>query len=557
MSRLLVQSIAFVLFLAFAQGATAQGQPASTPASTSSDQLLKPEQLDALVSPIALYPDTLLAEVLMASTYPLEVVQGARWIAENKNLKGDALKAEVDKQGWDESIKSLTATPDVLKMMSDKLDWTQKLGDAVLAQQTDVMDSVQRLRAKADANDKLKTTKQQTVTKKSEGGKQYIAIEPTDPQTVYVPYYDPAVVYGAWPYPAYPPYYWGASYWPGGGALLATGLAFGAGYAVGRWASGGNYWGGGVNWGDNNINVNRPVNINNSGNNWNHNADHRHGVRYNNKDVANKFNKGNNIRGGAQNRMDFRGHDGKQALRPGGDGRPGGGDRPGAGGDRRPGGGDRAGNRPGGGDRPGAKGGGERRDAGNRGGDRPGGGGKGQARPGGGQGKAASRPSGGARPGGGGGGGRSAFAGSGAGRGAMAQASRGHASLGGRGGGGMRMGGGGGGGFRGGGGGGRGGGGGGRGGGGRRSDIALKHDINLLGYLDNGLGFYRFSYNGSDKAYVGVMAQEVQTLRPDAVVRGSDGYLRVFYDKLGLEFMTYKQWIASGSRIPSTASGSH
>jgi len=557
MSRLLVQSIAFVLFLAFAQGATAQGQPASTPASTSSDQLLKPEQLDALVSPIALYPDTLLAEVLMASTYPLEVVQGARWIAENKNLKGDALKAEVDKQGWDESIKSLTATPDVLKMMSDKLDWTQKLGDAVLAQQTDVMDSVQRLRAKADANDKLKTTKQQTVTKKSEGGKQYIAIEPTDPQTVYVPYYDPAVVYGAWPYPAYPPYYWGASYWPGGGALLATGLAFGAGYAVGRWASGGNYWGGGVNWGNNNINVNRPVNINNSGNNWNHNADHRHGVRYNNKDVANKFNKGNNIRGGAQNRMDFRGHDGKQALRPGGDGRPGGGDRPGAGGDRRPGGGDRAGNRPGGGDRPGAKGGGERRDAGNRGGDRPGGGGKGQARPGGGQGKAASRPSGGARPGGGGGGGRSAFAGSGAGRGAMAQASRGHASLGGRGGGGMRMGGGGGGGFRGGGGGGRGGGGGGRGGGGRRSDIALKHDINLLGYLGNGLGFYRFSYNGSDKAYVGVMAQEVQTLRPDAVVRGSDGYLRVFYDKLGLEFMTYKQWIASGSRIPSTASGSH
>jgi Protein of unknown function (DUF3300) len=550
MSRLLALSITFVLFLVFADGANAQGQPASTPASTSSNQTLKPEQLDALVAPIALYPDTLLAEVLMGSTYPLEVVQAARWVAENKNLKGDALKAEVDKQGWDESIKSLTATPDVLKMMSDKLDWTQKLGDAVLAQQTDVMDSIQRLRAKADANDKLKSTPQQKVSKKSEGGKQYIVIEPTDPQTVYVPYYDPAVVYGAWPYPANPPYYWGASYWPGGGALLATGLAFGAGYAVGRWASGGNYWGGGVNWGGNNINVNRPININNSGNNWNHNVDHRHGVRYNNQNVANKFNKGNNIRGGANNRMDFRGHNGQAALRPGGAG-----DRPGAGGGgvQRPGGGDRpgAGNRPGGGDRPGA---------GNRpgGGDRPGGGGgKGQARPGGGQGKAAARPSGGARPGGGGGG-RSAFAGSGAGRGAMAQSSRGHASLGGRGGGGgMRMGGGGGGGFRGGGGGGRGGGGGGRGGGGRRSDIALKYDINLLGYLDNGLGFYRFSYNGSNKAYVGVMAQEVQTLRPDAVVRGSDGYLRVFYDKLGLEFMTYKQWIASGSRIPSTASGSH
>ncbi|MGA7580446.1 MAG: DUF3300 domain-containing protein, partial [Pseudolabrys sp.] len=387
MSKLLALSIAFVLFFAFAQETNAQSQPASTPASTSPDQALKPEQLDALVSPIALYPDTLLAEVLMASTYPLEVVQAARWVAENKNLKGDALKTEVDKQGWDESIKSLTATPDVLKMMSDKLDWTQKLGDAVLAQQTDVMDSIQRLRAKADANNKLQSTKQQKVTKKSDGGKQYIVIEPTDPETIYVPYYDPAVVYGAWPYPAYPPYYWGAGYWPGGGALLATGLAFGAGYAVGRWAGGGNYWGGGVGWGNNNINVNRPVNINNIGNNWNHNVNHRHGVRYNNKDVANKFNKGNSVRNGAQNRMDFRGHDGKQALRPGGDGRPGGGDRPGAGGDRRPGGGDRAGNRPGGGDRPGAKGGGERRDAGNRGGGQK----KAAANRGGGQKKAAAQ----------------------------------------------------------------------------------------------------------------------------------------------------------------------
>jgi hypothetical protein len=253
-------------------------------------------------------------------------------------------------------------------------------------------------------------------------------------------------------------------------------------------------------------------------------------VRYNNNNVANKFNKGNNIRNGANNRMDFRGHNGQAALRPGGAG-----DRPGAGGGgvQRPGGGDRpgAGNRPGGGDRPAA-------------GNRPGGGGKGQAaRPGGGQGKAAARPSGGARPGGGG---HNAFAGSGGGRAAMAQASRGHASMGARGGGGgARMGGGGG---------GRGGRG---GGGGRRSDITLKHDITLLGHLDNGLGFYRFSYNGSDKAYVGVMAQEVQVVAPDAVIRGHDGYLRVFYDKLGLQFQTYNRWIASGARIPSGAAGSN
>src|SRR4249920_1394492 len=403
MSRLLALSVTFVLFLVFAHGANAQGQPASTPTSTSSDQSLKPEQLDALVSPIALYPDALLAEVLMASTYPLEVVQAARWVSENKTLKGDALKTEVDKQGWDDSIKSLTATPDVLKMMSDKLDWTQKLGDAVLAQQTDVMDSIQRLRAKADANNKLQSTKQQKVTKKSDGGKQYIVIEPTDPQTVYVPYYDPAVVYGAWPYPAYPPYYWGAGYWPGGGALLATGLAFGAGYAIGRWAGGGGYWGGNVNWTNNNINIK-------GGGNWQHNVDHRHGVRYNNTNVANKFNKGNNIRGGANNRMDFRGHNGQAALRPGGPG----GDRPG--------GGAGAGNRPGGGDRPGGGG------AGNR----PGGGGGGQ--------KAATRPAGGGKPSAGtrpsGGGGHNAFAGSGGGgRAAAASASRGHTSMSARGGG--------------------------------------------------------------------------------------------------------------------------
>src|SRR5215468_10200078 len=136
------------------------GVLAQTQAPSSGDQLLKPEQLDALVAPIALYPDTLLSLVLQASTYPLEVVQAARWVDQNKNLKDDALKAAVDKQGWDESIKSLVAAPDVLKTMSDKLDWTQKLGDAVLAQQPDVMDSIQRLRARADANDKLKSTPQ-------------------------------------------------------------------------------------------------------------------------------------------------------------------------------------------------------------------------------------------------------------------------------------------------------------------------------------------------------------------------------------------------------------
>ena len=364
-------------------------------------------------------------------------------------------------------------------MMNSKLDWTQKLGDAVLAQQPDVMDAIQALRSKAQANKKLSSTKEQKVSVKQEQNKQVIVIEPTVPDTLYVPYYDPAIVYGGWPYPAYPPYYFPTpAYIPG--AIIGTGIAFGAGYALGRWASGGNYWGGGVNWGGNNINVNRPVNINNIGNNWQHNPTHRQGVRYNNTNVQQKFGN-NNIRGGSQARMDFRGRGGEQVLRPGG-GQANLGDRGGAG-------------------RPGAGGGGVQK-PGAGAGQRPGAGGGGVQKPGGGQ-----RPS--ARPAGGGGG--NALGNIQSGRVAHAQSARGHASLGG--GGGARMGGGGGGARH-----GwwrlvvaaRGGGGGGGGGGGRRSDIALKHDIVLLGHLANGLGYYRFSYNGSNRAYVGVMAQEVQ-----------------------------------------------
>jgi hypothetical protein len=186
--------------------AVAQNQ-AAAPAAPLSEQLLKPEELDALVAPVALYPDNLLSLVLMASTYPLEVVVADRWTKENKNLKGDQLKAAVDKQAWDDSVKSLVATSDVLSMMSTKIDWTKKLGDAVLAQQPDVMDAIQRLRTRADANKKLTSTKEQKVTKTQEQGKQVIVIEPTDPDTIYVPYYDPAVAYGGWPYPDYQPYY--------------------------------------------------------------------------------------------------------------------------------------------------------------------------------------------------------------------------------------------------------------------------------------------------------------------------------------------------------------
>ena len=390
----------------------------------SSDQMLKPEELDALVAPIALYPDSLLSLMLMASTYPLEVVTADRWVKANKKLKGDALKSEVDKQAWDESVKSLSASPDVLAMMSSKLDWTTKLGDAVLAQQPDVMDAIQRMRARADANNKLTSTKEQRVTKtQSQGGKQVIAIEQTNPDTLYVPYYDPAVVYGGWPYPAYPPYYFG---YPGyiGAGIIATGLAFGAGWALGRWGAGGNYWGGAINWNGNinNININRPKVNPLGGNNFQHRPEHRQGVRYNNSNVRQQF--GNNNRGGVQNRMDFRGRGGNQVLRPGGAQRPGG----------RPDAGQRPSQRPSAGQRPS-----QRPSAGQRPSQRP---------------SAGQRPS--QRPGGG-----NALGNIGSGRAASLQSARGRASIGGGGGGGFR-GGVGGGGFRGGGGGGfRGGGGGG------------------------------------------------------------------------------------------------
>ncbi|QOZ53202.1 DUF3300 domain-containing protein [Bradyrhizobium sp. CCBAU 53338] len=522
---------------------TTQAQPAAPPAPTA--ELLKPEQLEALVAPIALYPDELLANVLAASTYPLEVVQADRWLKDNKSLKGDALKTQVDKQSWDDSVKALASTADVLAMMSDKLDWTQKLGDAFLAQQPDVMDAIQRLRNKAYDNKKLVTTKQQKVSVQSQEGKQVVVIQQADPAEMYVPYYDPATVYGTWPYAEYPPYYWGYPSYIGAG-MVAAGIAFGTAWAIGRW---GNYWGGGCNWGNRNVYVNhRTTNISGG---WQHNPAHRGGVRYNNTNVQNRF--GNtNIRAGASDRMDFRGRDGNQVLRPsqggpgdragdragdrGGPGdrggagnradRPGAGDRPSAGTRDRPGGGDRAGA----GDR--AKGGGDRAKAANRAG------GSAAANRGGGNRGGAMNVSSG----------RSAAAASARGRSSMASMPRGGGggpSMAGRGGGGGMAARGGGGGF--GGGGGRGGG----GGGGRRSDIALKHDIVLLGHLSSGLGYYRFSYIGSDKAYVGVMAQEVEQVMPDAVTRGSDGYLRVYYDKLGLTFRTYRDWLAGGAKIPA------
>src|SRR5215831_8548924 len=329
------------------------GAMAQQPATAPTQPLLKPAELDQLLAPIALYPDPLLSEVLIASTYPLEIVQADRWAKSNKALKGDALTGAAAKQSWDDSVKSLVQVPDVLGMMSEQLDWTQKLGDAVLAQQADVMDAVQRLRARAHANGKLESTKQQTVTVKTENQKQHVVIEPTSPDEIYVPYYEPAAVYGDWPYPDYAPYYFPppAGYFAGG--VLATGVAFAAGVAV-RHA----FWGN-CDWGRGNINVvtNRSANIANvNRGRWEHNPDHRQGVRYNNADVRQKFAK-TDIQAGKAARQEFRGKDGQKVLEPD-RGRTGAGDRdrPAAGDRDRSGAGDR--------DRPQARESGGRQDAG-------------------------------------------------------------------------------------------------------------------------------------------------------------------------------------------------
>ncbi|HEV7324433.1 MAG TPA: DUF3300 domain-containing protein [Bosea sp. (in: a-proteobacteria)] len=498
-------------------GAVPPAGGGASPVTAAEQASLSAIELDALLAPIALYPDALLAQLLMASTYPLEVVQADRWVAANKKLKGDQLKAAAEKQPWDASVKSLVATPSVLEMMSRNLDWTQKLGDALLAQQPDVMDGIQRMRARAYDARKLVSGTQQKVTVQQEAAKRTILIEPASPDTIYLPYYDPAVVYGAWPDPTYPPYYFPAPAVIATG-VLATGIAFGAGYALGRWTTSG-YWGGSVNWVGGAINIDR-----NRVTHWQHNPQHRHGVRYRSDAVGQRFSN-NAIRSGSADRMNFRGRDDGQGLRPGGErGGAGIAARP----DQRPADRPRAEARP---ERPG----GGRIETGNRPGSdrvRPGGGrlgaghDRGSAPP-----RAAAQPR---HPGSGTGLGRpgrdSAFGNMQPGRAANLHSQRGHASM-------ARAPAGGGRGMHG-------------GGAGRRSDIQLKNHVVLLGHLANGLGFYSFAYNGSPTAYVGVIAQEVQDHAPWTVHRASDGYLRVDYRQLGIPFQTLKQWKASGSQIP-------
>src|SRR5262249_16803424 len=269
-----------------------------------------PAELDQILAPIALYPDSLLSQVLMATSYPLEIVEAARWSQANPNLKGDAAVSAVKDQTWDVSVKSLVAFPAVLMQLNDHLDWTQKLGDAMISQQQDVADSIQRLRAKAEDAGNLKSGAQQTVTTQGSGDDRTIVIEPASPDVIYAPSYNPNWAYGSWPYPASPPVYYPPPPYYGYGTLLATGLMWGVGIAAAG-AMDSNW-----NWAPDNAyvtaNANRAVNIDGNfarsrytnNNHWQHDASHRRGVAY--RDQATRQQFGQN-RPGADQRQQFRG----------------------------------------------------------------------------------------------------------------------------------------------------------------------------------------------------------------------------------------------------------
>lgn len=262
------------------------GIMAQDEADSDQDYKFSKEELTQMLAPIALYPDALAAQVLMASTYPLEVVEADRWRSQNTQLKGNDLDAALQNKGWDPSVKSLCHFPDILSSMSDKLDQTRKLGDAFLGQEEEVMATVQELRVKARDQGNLKTTGEQKVIDENNT----IRIEPANPEVIYVPVYDPAYVYGPWWYPAYPPYYW---YYPTGfysGAYIGFGSGIYFGFNAFSWA-----W---FDWPVHRVHVdiNRTRSFHHvrgrrddSGSAWSHNPRHRKGVAYRDLRTSERF----------------------------------------------------------------------------------------------------------------------------------------------------------------------------------------------------------------------------------------------------------------------------
>ena len=270
------------------------------PAPMQAKPVFTQQQLDQMLAPVALYPDSLLSKILMASTYPLEIVEAARWSKANPNLKGDDAVKAAEQNGWDPSVTSLVAFPQILTMMDSNLSWTERLGDAFLAQQPQVMETVQNLRQRAYAAGNLRSNDQVRVDQQG----QTIVIEPPNPQVVYVPYYDPRVVYGPWWWPEYPPVYWGP--WPGYFVRpgFGVGFAWGVGITVGA-----GFFFGAFDWPHRHIRV-IPVNNfyyrNNVVRVWEHDPVHRLGVPYRGVELRQRFGR---MSAAPEARRDFRGHD--------------------------------------------------------------------------------------------------------------------------------------------------------------------------------------------------------------------------------------------------------
>jgi hypothetical protein len=309
--RFLVPVLAlFALVLAAGSPAHAQTPPPER-AEYSQDEL------DQLLAPIALYPDQLIAQVLMAATYPLEVVQAARFVQQNPSLAGDALDEAVAKRNWDPSVQSLAAFPQVLAMMNENLEWTERLGDAFLADPQRVMDTVQRLRQRAEATGNLRSTPQQVVTIEPD----VIVIAPSQPEVVYVPVYDPLVVYGPWWAPAYPPWFWYPPpiYGYPIGPVFGIGVVFGIGHVVSH-----DHWGWAhPDWHRRHIEVdahdnrfwNRPGRRPPpAGTTWQHSPEHRRGVAYPDPITRDRFAPIDPT--AVRRREDFRGRDNVPAAPP-------------------------------------------------------------------------------------------------------------------------------------------------------------------------------------------------------------------------------------------------
>jgi uncharacterized protein DUF3300 len=280
--------------------ASLRAQPPATPVRPAAP-LLSADQLDDMVAPIALYPDPLLSQVLVASTYPLEVVEAQQWLQRNSSLSGAQLMDAARQQNWDPSVQALVALPDVLGRLNQDVRWTTDLGNAFLAQQSDVMSAVQRMRARAEANGRLYSTPQQTVTPQTQAGQTAIQIEPADPQVVYVPVYDPAYVWGPPLWGAYPPLFY-SGFGFGFGPGINIGLCFGGwgGWGWGGWGG----WGWGPNWFGHSIFVNHGF-FNRYGfrggfgggfggrglgiSAWTHDPSHRLGVAYPNSRLAGRY----------------------------------------------------------------------------------------------------------------------------------------------------------------------------------------------------------------------------------------------------------------------------